>query len=296
MLFSPIVLFCYNRLFHLQQTVACLQANPEASESELWIFADGAKGEHDAAAVAAVRQWLTTIQGFKAVHIIAQPVNQGLARSIIQGVSQIISTYGRAIVLEDDILTSPDFLGFMNQGLQVYESRKDIYALTGWSPPLQFPVSYPYSVYLTQRPMSWGWATWVDRWERVDWQVLDFADFLQDKDLQKRFALLGEDVVPMLKKQQLGRINSWAIRWTYHVFKQGGYCLYPIQPKVHNIGTDGSGTNMSRLNKFAYQHHLTASDYDLPPDLQPDNTIQNLYARYFRLSHLRRWINYFTLH
>ena len=46
---------------------------------------------------------------FKRVIIEESSKNKGLAKSIIEGVSEIINQYGKAIVVEDDLITAPDF-------------------------------------------------------------------------------------------------------------------------------------------------------------------------------------------
>jgi hypothetical protein len=45
MILAPIVLFVYNRPWHIQQTVEALQKNELATESELFIYSDEAKNE-----------------------------------------------------------------------------------------------------------------------------------------------------------------------------------------------------------------------------------------------------------
>ena len=59
----------------------------------------------------------------KRVHIIEREKNYGLARSIIDGVTTQVNAYGRTIVLEDDLVTAPYFLQFMNSALEMYKDE-----------------------------------------------------------------------------------------------------------------------------------------------------------------------------
>ena len=115
MMAVPIVLFVYNRPWHTQQTIEALQKNDLASESELFIYSDAAKTEQDSLKVNEVRNYVHAIGGFKKITIIEREENWGLADSIIDGVTSIVNQYGKIIVLEDDLETSPFFLRFMNE-------------------------------------------------------------------------------------------------------------------------------------------------------------------------------------
>lgn len=111
---APITLFVYNRPDHTNKTIEALKKNKFAKESELFIFSDGPKKQEDASKVKEVRKYLKTIDGFNDVFIKESEKNKGLANSIISGVTEVINKYRKVIVLEDDLITSPVFLEYMN--------------------------------------------------------------------------------------------------------------------------------------------------------------------------------------
>src|ERR1017187_2847088 len=238
--FAPLVLFTYKRLDTLQQTFAALKNNYLATETELHIFSDAAKTREDELLVKEVRDFIKTIDGFKKVDIYNAEINKGLAKSIIDGVTTIIYRYERVIVLEDDLITSPNFLTFMNAALDFYEKNKKIFSLAGYTPPIQ---QIQDDVYFTRRASSWGWATWKDRWEKVDWKMTQYSHSLKNPFFKKSFNNMGSDLYKMLKEQSEGKINSWAIRWCYHQFLIQQYTVFPAVSKVQNIGTHGNATN-----------------------------------------------------
>lgn len=255
---APVILFVYNRPEHTKKTIEALKKNNLAAKSELFIFSDAAKNESSEKQVDAVREYLETLKGFKVIHILKRERNYGLAASIIDGVSSILAQYGKVIVLEDDLLTSPLFLQYMNEALDLYQTRKDIFSITGFSFStkfMQFPEDFQQDIYLNIRPMSWSWATWSDRWKNIDWEVKDFEKFLQDKEEQKLFNKGGTDLTRMLKKQMQGKVNSWYIRWTYHsIMKQKAYTVYPRISLVNNIGHDASGVHCQDDPNDVYSH------------------------------------------
>lgn len=249
MTLAPIALFVYNRPWHTQQTIEALQKNILASDSELFIYSDGPKDEKAVQPVNDVREYIRKVDGFKKITIIEREQNFGLAKSIISGVTEITDRYGKIIVFEDDLVSSPTLLNFLNDGLDFYPANMKIYCITGYNfPPssMKIPTRYPYDIYVCPRNGSWGWATWKDRWHKADWEVADYPRFISDPAEQKKFNSGGGDLTPMLKAQMEGRINSWSIRWCYAMFKNDAYCIYPVRSFIDNIGCDGTGVHCGK--------------------------------------------------
>jgi len=245
---SPIVIFTYRRV--PEQLIKSLLENSLSEQSEVFIFSDGAKNDEDLTDIKKVREYLKTIDGFKSIDIIEADTNKGLATSIIGGVTQVINKYGKAIVLEDDLVVSKSFLEYMNEGLVFFENDKKIWSISGYGPELPCLKNYNDDIYLSVRVSPWGWATWSDRWEKIDWEVKDYDEIKKSGVLQKKFNLAGNDMFKMLELQMLGKIDSWAVRWYYNQFKLKTYSVYPKKSKVVNIGfSDDKGTHTSGANE-----------------------------------------------
>lgn len=247
---SPIILFVYNRPEHTLRTLSALSKNTLASESDLFIFSDGAKSETDQFAVQEVRKIISKINGFKSTTLTLSETNKGLAESVISGVTKILEIYESVIVLEDDIETQPAFLTFSNEALAFYKDKKEIFSISGYAFPIELAHDYTHDVYIAPRASSWGWSTWADRWNKNDWAVSDFRSFIIDSKATKAFNQGGSDLTKMLQKQMNGKINSWAIRWCYTHFKNNAFCLYPSVSLVHNTGNDDSGTHSPNISKY----------------------------------------------
>ena len=244
---SPIVLFTYNRLKETSSTIAALRKNDLALSSELIIFSDAAKVGDDTKDVYNIRQYLKTVDGFKRVTVIERDVNYGLAKSIIFGVTEVIKKYGKVIILEDDLITSPNFLSFMNQGLDFYECNSKVWSVSGFSFPIKYSDGYDFDATFGVRASSWGWATWIDRWDKVDWDVSDYDVFIKDRQKQKKFNSGGSDLCKMLNDQMTGKINSWAIRFCYAQFKHDAFDVFPKISKVKNIGFSSEATHTAGM-------------------------------------------------
>jgi hypothetical protein len=245
---APIALFVFNRPDHTQKTLDALQRNDLASRSDLFVFSDGARNESDIASVRAVNRCVRAIRGFRSVTVIESDRNFGLANSVLAGVTQLCDEFGRLIVLEDDILTTPDFLTFMNRALEHYRCEPRVFSVSAFNFALPVPDSckFPYDAFCFYRSSSWGWGTWNDRWQRVDWEVSDYQDLRADKRQQKKFQRAGEDLLWMLNMQMAGKIDSWAIRWAYAHCKHDALAVLSVLPRAFNIGDDGSGIHTRR--------------------------------------------------
>ena len=153
---APIVLFVYNRLNHTKRTIEALKNNFLAEKSELFIFSDGPKRKEDVIKVKEVRKYIHHLTGFKQVNVMERAENYGLAQSIVTGVNEIISQYGKVIVLEDDLITDINFLTYMNEGLIKYQEDTRVFSVTGYSYLKKGP-SEPFFLKICS---SWSWGTW----------------------------------------------------------------------------------------------------------------------------------------
>lgn len=246
----PICLFTYKRLNETQQTVEALKKNYLASESELFIFSDGPKNEIDNEQIQNVREFIRGISGFKKITIYEAIYNKGLANSIISGVSQILKEHDKVIVLEDDLITSPNFLDFMNQALNFYENNPKIHSISGYTLDLPSLKNCSIDYYLGYRSSSWGWGTWKEKWESVDWDVSKYKKFKRNPYRQIKFMRGGSDLPHMLSNQMKGKIDSWAIRWCFDQFLKNQLTVFPTISKVISIGFNKNATHTKNTKRF----------------------------------------------
>jgi hypothetical protein len=288
---APIVLFVYNRPWHTQKTIDALKNNELAGESDLFIFADNTIDEKNKESVDSVRNFVKTIDGFKTVHVVEREINFGLAKNVISGVTEVINRNSKVIVLEDDIICSRTYLSYMNKLLSYYQYNEKIYSVTGYTYPIKIPVNYKYDVYFSPRASSWGWGTWQDRWETVDWEVKDYRNFIKNPDQIKKFNTGGDDLTRMLKKQINGKIDSWAIIWSYSHFKNNSYCVFPTKSRLRNIGADSSGIHTNKTKKFDVELYQEETELNLTEELIFDQAIINNFQKFFSQNKFKKIIS-----
>lgn len=287
---APICLFVYSRLNETRITVESLQKNVLSADSQLFIFSDGHKKESDKVKVQAVREYIHQIKGFANITIYESEVNKGLANSIISGVTKIVNEYSKVIVLEDDLILSTNFLDFMNQALTFYEDKKRVFSVSGFSFPLELHKYYKYDVAFSIRASSWGWGTWLDRWEYVDWELKSYSLFKWNILMHIKFNLGGSDLSRMLYRQVKGEIDSWSIRFTYYQSMNNYLDVFPVKSKVMNNGFTSESTH-TKCKTHRFDTTLDISEqrtFSFLEDIKVEKYIVNqFYKHYSYISRLK---------
>lgn len=278
---SPVLLFVYNRPEHTRKTVEALRNNTFASESELIIYSDAPKNDDAENAVKQVRDYIKTISGFKKVTIIERDKNWGLADSIIHGVTETVNQHGRVIVIEDDIVTSPYFLKFMNNALEFYYNEPRVWHISGWNYPID--TNNLGDLFFMRLMNCWGWATWSDRWKHFQKdpqklvKIFDAAK-IREFDLGNS-GIFWSQVTGNVEK----KINTWAIFWYATIFLNNGLCLNPSRSFVSNVGLDGSGIHCGKDEKMEISRVNNNSDLVFPEDICESEIAVKRIKRFYRM-------------
>jgi hypothetical protein len=276
---APICLFVYNRPDHTKEVLKYLARNQLAEQSDLFVFSDGPAGQADESAVAEVRNLICSVKGFRTVSVIERQENLGLASSIISGVTEVCHRHGRVIVVEDDLVTSPHFLLYMNQALDRFADSEQVASIHGYVYPVQEDLP---EAFFLRGADCWGWATWKRAWALFNPDGRQLLDELQHRRLLKAFDFNGAfPFSKMLRQQIRGENDSWAIRWYASAFLMNRLCLYPGRSLVLNIGTDSSGIHSEQSDRY------DVSLNDIPVDLsgvkiEPCKVANKAFENFFR--------------
>lgn len=278
---APVVLLTYNRPEHTKNTIEALAKNELADQTDLYVFSDAAKKKADIEKVEQIRSYVEQqVNGFNNVTLISRNENYGLARNVIEGVTEIVNQYGKVIVLEDDLRTNPFFLRFMNDGLNQYQEEKKVTGVTGYS-FLDDRTVYEKQSYLCGLTgTSWSWGTWADRWSSFDTEAKGWESLTSDRKYRKKFNYDNTyNFYQILKSQQQdAKTNSWAIRWYYTTFLQEGLILAPTKSLVGNDGWDGSGVHCGDGAAPAAIHDLNTKQaiMEFPDKIEETKEIRKL--------------------
>ncbi len=277
--YAPIALFVYNRPWHTQQTIEALLLNDLAPESEIFIFSDGPKDKDQEEKVQNVRRYIRSINGFKQITIIEREINLGLAQSIIMGVTEIVNRFGRIIVVEDDLVTSPYFLRFMNDALACYTYDERVGSIHAYVYPIKKKLT---TCFFLKYAGCWGWATWDRAWRLFEQDGNQLLIEFKKQGTEKKFNF--DDSYPfmaMLEDQIAGYNNSWAIRWQASLFLANKLTLHPPCSLVNNIGHDASGVHCKQCHDFSVG--LCAAPVNITQqEIKENRQVYKLFKHFFK--------------
>ncbi|WP_205558155.1 hypothetical protein [Pectobacterium brasiliense] len=279
---APVALFVYARPVHTQRTIDALLLNPEALSTDLIVYSDGAKSDKDITAVNKVRNIIINTVGFNTITLIEREVNVGLAKNIIDGVSETCKKYGKVIVLEDDIVTSSCFLNFMNSALNKYKNNKNVWHVSGWNYPLKNIDNLP-ETFFWRTMNCWGWATWNDRWKHFEKNPKKLLSTWTKEDVKSFNLDYKYDFWVQVINNDKGLLNTWAIFWYATIFRHKGLCLNPTKTYVTNIGNDGSGENCGSIDIYKTNLNDNA-EIDWPHDFNENTMILNEIKKFYYMT------------
>lgn len=282
MILAPVALFIYNRPWHTEQTLRALKNSKLADQTVLYVFCDGYKSKatiKEKESINEVRNLIKREQWCKEVCIVEREQNLGLAESVILGINNVFEKYEKVIVLEDDIVVSPYFLDFMNQGLELYVNEHKVYGVSGY----KYPTSETINIKSFFLPIacSWGYATWKDRWQNVNFDAENLLNKISKKGLKKKMNFGGYPFYEMLEGQVAGQIDSWAIRFYASMFLENRFFLYPKVSLVENIGFDSSGTHCAEDHFFSNSKAANENFDILKEEVKLETRIVNITRREF---------------
>jgi hypothetical protein len=245
---APVVIFAYNRPEHLRNCLDSLLINHNSDKTELFVNIDGPRNEYDQEMNIQCVSVVSEYNSFKNIEIWQNETNFGLSRSVLTGTQRIFGIYSSAIFIEDDLIVSPYFLKFMNEGLNVYNSNSKVASIHGYQYPITDTLECP--VFLRGAD-CWGWATWKDRWDGCQFDAKKLLQRIQYLGLADTFDLDKTIENTKMLSDNIDRKNdSWAIRWHAEMFLSEKYTIYPPRSLVQNMGSDGSGENSGISNIF----------------------------------------------
>jgi len=243
-----IAVFCYKRANKLKLCIEALLKNPECASMDIIFFSDGFKGEKDKEGVLEVREYIKSLTGFRKVYKHFRSANLSTGPNFHTGLSFLSENFEQFIVVEDDLVVSPNYLSYMLSALAFYKEQKTIFSITGFCFPLRLN-DYAYDTIIHKRFCSYGWASWSNRTKDVIWDAKGLENLVKTSpNFKKRLNEEGFDLFRMLDKQIKGVISTWDIQMQVHVAEHRLKVVYPVISKVTNIGFDTESTNTFGIN------------------------------------------------
>lgn len=246
MVSEPILVIAFNRPDHLRVLIDRLA---EVKPRRLFVAIDGPRfGRPDETdKVEQCRQIAREITWDCEITTNFQETNLGCGLGVSTAVTWFFSLVDRGIILEDDIIPSPDFFPYCTELLNMYEKDRTVFAVSGCNfVPPEFQSNPRDSFRFSQIPHIWGWATWKDRWDKYS---LDIQGWRKDLPVHKLWRKSGGDLPSMIywasTFELLARkeVDTWDGQLVYQAMVNGALTATSNVNLIENIGFDSAATH-----------------------------------------------------
>lgn len=259
MIYSPVLITTINRYTHFRKCLESLEACTGALETDVFVALDYPPSEKYLDGWSKIDSYLRTKEktnNFKKLTVIRREYNYGLSTTSGNSImlkNEIIEKYNSFIVSEDDNVFSPNFLEYINKGLELYKNNKDIYAIVGYNN--SFDCKHGGNNHFAQFSMfqAWGYATWKNRFvdARESLTPLYFKKILFSKEKWKRcykYWPVWFDFLIRNARSTQNYLPLHDINLSFYILNEGKYVICPTVSKVRNTGFDNEATTTT-LNK-----------------------------------------------
>lgn len=160
----------------------------------------------------------------------------------------------KGIVIEEDVVASLAFFDYVDQLINKYRNDKNVWMISGNnSTPKYNPdeLSYWGSRYIH----IFGWASWADRWHKIDKKMIDWPKFRRSYE----FRIYWDSVVAArIQRSYYDRVynnystyNPWDFIFSYNMVMNKSYCILPQYNLVADVGV--TGVHHNQMVKSVYQ-------------------------------------------
>lgn len=254
---AAVAIIFFNRPDTLEQVFAAVR---DEKPKKLFLIQDGPRDGNlsDVENVAKCRKVVENVDWDCEVIRDYSDVNLGCGMRVYTGVTNAFKTEDRLIIIEDDIVTTPDFFRFCNEMLEYYKDDTRVHRVAGMCHMGEYKKS-PYSYGFTDVTSCWGWATWKRVWDDMDYSM-SFMDnsyvmncFISNaryKREAKSLVKTGKERKKILDKG--GSLSAWTFQYDMSNFLNNRLGITPTKNLISCIGLNSESVHASNsINKIS---------------------------------------------
>lgn len=166
--------------------------------------------------------------------------------SLLGAINWLFDNEEMGVILEEDCVASPAFFDFAEQMLYKYHDDQRIWMVSG-SNYIERYNPHGHDYLFSHNMLIYGWASWRNRWEKVNWNNINFQEMANegvfeavfDSEEQRKFHLKR-----ILKQQDfIQRTHCWDFIFTTTGRSLGSLSVIPSHNLIKNVGIKGAHTN-----------------------------------------------------
>ncbi|GAB6079003.1 hypothetical protein [Hydrogenobaculum acidophilum] len=180
---TPVLYMVFNRPDIVQKAFGQIR---KAKPKKLYIAQDGPRphvpDEKDK--IFKVREYiLSNIDWECEVKTLCRDENLGIDKGALNAIDWFFENEEQGIILEEDVYMSLSGFWFLEKMLNKFKNDKDVWFVLAYN-----TIDIPYDYVKTDYFWSWGYATWKDKWENLNFSNRnDFGNIKNTSHLYKYF-------------------------------------------------------------------------------------------------------------
>lgn len=274
--YAPVLISTLCRYEHFRHCIESLSECTGADNTEVYIALDfPAKEVHEEGYRQISRYLENSGIGlkFKAFHIIKRGRNYGtgVGGNFYQARADLFKHYDELICSEDDNVFSPNFLMYINKGLDLFKEDMSVLAINGYCHPYHFKFADNNHFRHNVDFSAWGYGIWKNR--KYDYEKeINNGLFRSSLSLRNLWNLkcagwnrLLEYLLSIKNDYRVKRIRISDNVLSVYMRVKGMTVIMPRVSKVRNIGWDASGNSfqdgmLEKYRKVSERHNKQSID------------------------------------
>jgi hypothetical protein len=294
--FAPVLICTLNRYEHFKRCIESLATCTHADKTDLYIAIDYPSKDSQFEGYDLINECLHNITGFNSLIILEREINYGSEKNFLKAKKTIYEKYDRIIISEDDNVFAPNFLDYMNKGLDEFKDMSHVSTICGYKFPFEVPGDFPYNYFYSKGFSGWGVGLWREKYLQQRWNdnsIEEINRFLHRP--LKAFSLISYQyglLSGLMNIVKTGKFTGDRM-YCFSNMINGKYSIFPTVSKVRNTGHDGSGVNSTKMegskNIFIDQSIDSDSKFDYTFHCEFENmVIDNAFKKHIKsYNHLR---------
>ncbi len=296
MISAPVLLIIFNRPATTQKVFDAIRL---AQPTRLYIAADAprAGNTEDEEKCLTTRTVTEQIDWPCQVKRLYQENNLGCSKGPRAAFSWFFSYEKEGIILEDDCVPHTDFFLFAANMLERYRNNKKIISINGSN--LGYELTNGNSYTFSRFMNMWGWATWADRAESIDYSLTKWKNvqkplwFLYTKmrqglfDADMNWYKYWQHKFDLTTTKE--NITWWDWQWIFHQTLHQKLSVVPAVNLVSNIGFHADATHTHETKNPAANIPTKVLNQPIqhPSTFKPDFVYEEEYVKWVWCYHKR---------
>lgn len=290
---TPVLIICFNRPQYIKKQIEALR---QIEPPVVYISRDGARegNDEDQKKVEIVKKlYLEGIDWNCRIITRFMKQNHGCFDGPLGAMHWFFNHEKEGIILEDDIIPGIDFFRFAQEMLEKYRDNKKIISISGCN----FGYHGEPNEYLFCKIMNmWGWATWADRFNQVDFSMPGWNPeksnyfFLYRKLKSKLFDFDFKWWIHLGKyfnRTKNRELITWDYQFIYFQLLNNKLSIFPARNLILNLGFEEDATHTKQLNHPLLNLEIEKLKFPLLKNIEVNNNT------FFYENYLKKvWSNY----